>query len=455
MIMAQRAYYLLKTMPIAKDSLQSLRPADVCKALLAALDAADGRRRKRKRDQTPDSIGLSIKRELLENAVRDDPSPEAFDEWLLNYPTTHAEPESSGAVSAMARAVLEEWRLAHSLEDFRVWLERGAPSDDAKDEKPRDRPGGESKDELNPSSDQPLFNATAVVLTGGKSSRMGRPKALLLFDGEPLIVHLVRALKRMFAETVIVAAPDQQLPDLPATLVRDEVAYQGPVGGIYYGLKAASGEFCFVTSCDVPFLNPALISYLTSQISDYDVVVPFWENRFQPLHAVYRTTVLPLLKGQLDRGELRPIYLFDKVQTCKVDEDVIRRFDPEGLSFLNMNTPDDYERALQRWSKLRSTASRMDDESVSCTVELFGMARMLAKTKMVDLALPQQATLSDVFSELAEKLPTLVGRVITPEKNQLVSGCACNVNGLDFVRNPTAKVKTGDRILILSADAGG
>ena len=78
-------------MPITKDSLQSLRPADVCKALLAALDAADGRRRKRKRDQTPDSIGLSIKRELLEHAVRDDPSPEAFDEWLLNYPTTHAD----------------------------------------------------------------------------------------------------------------------------------------------------------------------------------------------------------------------------------------------------------------------------------------------------------------------------------------------------------------------------
>jgi molybdenum cofactor guanylyltransferase len=454
MIMAQRAYCLLKAMPIAKDSLQLLRPADVCKALLAALDAADGRRRKRKRDQTPDSIGLSIKRELLEHAVRDDPSPEAFDEWLLNYPMTHAAPESSGAVSAMARAVLEEWRLAHSLEDFRVWLERGAPSDDAKDEKPRDQ-SGVRKDELTPSSDQPLLNATAVVLTGGKSSRMGRPKALLLFDGEPLIVHLVRALKRMFAETVIVAAPDQELPDLPATLVRDEVGYQGPVGGIYYGLKAASGEFCFVTSCDVPFLNPALISYLTAQISHHDVVVPFWENRFQPLHAVYRTKVLPLLKGQLDRGELRPIYLFDKVQTCKVDEDVIRRFDPEGLSFLNMNTPDDYERALQRWSELRSSASRTDDELVSCTVELFGMARMLAKTKMVDVELPHQATLSDVFSELAKKLPTLVGRVITLEKNQLVSGCACNVNGLDFVRNAAAKVKSGDRILILSADAGG
>lgn len=311
------------------------------------------------------------------------------------------------------------------------------------------------KNETNLPSDQPIHDATAVVLAGGKSSRMGRPKSLLIFDGEPLIVHIVRALEHMFAETVIVAAPEQELPELPATLVRDEVAYQGPVGGIYYGLKAATGKFCFVTSCDVPFLNPSLILHLTSQISRYDVVVPFWEDRFQPLHAVYRTSVLGLLKEQLDRGELRPVYLFDKVDTCKIEEDAIRRFDPEGLSFFNMNTPDDYERALRRWNELNSSGRETGDELLSCTVELFGMARLLAKTKMIDLALPQGATLADLFAELAEKLPTLVGRVISSEKNNLISGCACNVNGLEFVRNPTAKIRTGDKILILSADAGG
>jgi hypothetical protein len=123
-----------------KDSSQSLRPADVCKALLAALEAAEGRKRKRKRDQTPDTIGLSIKRSLLARAVQDDPSPEAFEEWLLNYPLKCDTRESSGAISAMARSVLEEWRLAHSMNAFRVWLEQGAPSDDTKDEKPRDRP---------------------------------------------------------------------------------------------------------------------------------------------------------------------------------------------------------------------------------------------------------------------------------------------------------------------------
>ena len=115
---------------------QSLRPAEVCKALLAALEASEGRNRKRKRDQKPDTIGLSIKRSLLARAVQDNPDPEAFEEWLLNYPAKCDTPESSGAVSAMARTVLEEWRLAHSMDAFRVWLEKGAPSDDAKDEKP-------------------------------------------------------------------------------------------------------------------------------------------------------------------------------------------------------------------------------------------------------------------------------------------------------------------------------
>ena len=308
-------------------------------------------------------------------------------------------------------------------------------------------------DETNLPAAQPIADATAVVLAGGKSSRMGRPKSLLLFDGEPLIVHIVRALKQMFAETIVVAAPEQELPDLPAILVRDEVAYQGPVGGIHYGLKAASGNFCFVTSCDVPFLNLALISHLTSQMSTHDVAVPYWENRFQPLHAAYRTSVRPLLKEQLDRGELRPVYLFDKVRTRKIGEDEIRRFDPEGLSFFNMNTPDDYERALQRWEELNG--HKINNDPVQCTVELFGMAQLLAKTKTISLALPQDATLSQLFSALAERLPILVGRVISPEMNKLASGCACNVNGLEFVRNPTAKVKAGDKVLILSADAGG
>ena len=127
-------------MDTISTSSPSIRPADVCRALLAALEASEGRRRKRKRDQTPDAIGLAVKRDLLERVVVEDPNPEAFEAWLLNYPLTCGAPELSGPASAMARAVFEEWRLAHSLGEFRVWLREGAPSDDAKDEKPREPP---------------------------------------------------------------------------------------------------------------------------------------------------------------------------------------------------------------------------------------------------------------------------------------------------------------------------
>lgn len=316
-----------------------------------------------------------------------------------------------------------------------------------------------------------MEDAAAIILSGGKSSRMGQPKALLIFDGEPLILHIVRKLRSLFTDVVVVAAPEQVLPTMGVKFVRDEVAHQGPVGGIYYGLRAAGREVAFVTSCDVPFLNLALIFYLTSQISNHDVVVPHWQGRFQPLHAVYRRTVVPLLKEQLERGELRPIYLYGKVRTCEIPEEEIRRFDPEGLSFLNMNTPEDYEAALTRWeekstglrvqglgpdSQLSALSSKPSREgSVSCTVELFGVARLLAKTTEVSLSLAHGATLSDVYSALAERLPILVGRVITPDASSLSSGYACNVNGIDFVRNSNVKVNPGDRIFIISADAGG
>jgi molybdopterin-guanine dinucleotide biosynthesis protein A len=301
---------------------------------------------------------------------------------------------------------------------------------------------------------QTIADATAVVLTGGKSSRMGRPKALLPFDDEPLIAHIVRDLKRIFAEAVVVAAPDQELPPLPVTLVRDQVAYQGPVSGIYHGLRAATKDVCFVTSCDAPFLNLALISHLLSQITDWDVVVPFWQERFQPLHAVYRRSVAPLLHEQLERSELRPISLYPKVRTREISEDEVRRFDPEGLSFLNMNTLQDYQAAVDRWRNRKSSElETAPAEAISVSLELFGVARMLTKTKAVTLSLPRGATLANVFSALAEQLPVLVGRVI--DSNGLIAGYTCNINGLDFVRVPSAKINSGDKIFILSADAGG
>lgn len=106
----------------------ALRPADLCRRLLTALDASEGRRRRRKRDTNPDAIGMAIKRRLLEETVRDDPAPDAFEGWLLERCLSAS---GSGPVRAMAVEVLAEWRLAEVPGAFREWLRAGAPSDDA------------------------------------------------------------------------------------------------------------------------------------------------------------------------------------------------------------------------------------------------------------------------------------------------------------------------------------
>jgi hypothetical protein len=108
-----------------------VRPVDLCRGLLAALEASEGRRRRRERDTTPDAIGLRIKRDLLEAALRDDPEPEAFEGWLLGRCLAADEAVSIGAVRAMALDVLAEWRLAEASPQFSQWLASGAKSADA------------------------------------------------------------------------------------------------------------------------------------------------------------------------------------------------------------------------------------------------------------------------------------------------------------------------------------
>jgi hypothetical protein len=116
------------------------RPAEVCRELLAALEASEGRRQRRKRDTTPDAIGLAIKRDLLERAVAADPEPQAFESWLHEQCVGTGPAE--GGVRAMALSIFEEWRLTLEAGAFHEWLARGAPSDDA----PRGRRAPEVSD---------------------------------------------------------------------------------------------------------------------------------------------------------------------------------------------------------------------------------------------------------------------------------------------------------------------
>lgn len=190
---------------------------------------------------------------------------------------------------------------------------------------------------------------TGLILAGGRSARMGTPKALLRFGGEPLIRQVVRRLQPLFRELVVVAAPAQELPTMPARIVRDAQAYQGPVAGIFYGLQAIGGDAAFVMSCDSPFARTELIEHLIGVEGGYDAIVPRWGGQLQPLFAVYRASVSARLTACLAAGELRLTTVVDGLNARVVEEPEVRRFDPDGSSFVNVNTPDDYESALKRW----------------------------------------------------------------------------------------------------------
>ena len=133
----------MTTAPAAR----TLRPVEVCRELILALEASEGRRRRRKRDTTPDAIGLKIKRELLEAVIAEDPEPDEFEAWLLERSLSVG--PGSGGVRAMALSIWDEWRLALAAPSFRAWLESGAPSDDrATDDGPATaatRPSGETR----------------------------------------------------------------------------------------------------------------------------------------------------------------------------------------------------------------------------------------------------------------------------------------------------------------------
>ena len=187
-----------------------------------------------------------------------------------------------------------------------------------------------------------------VILAGGRSSRMGRPKAWLDFGGVPLLQRIISRLEPGFSRFLVVAAPGQDPPPTSASVVYDEQPGEGPVGGLVVGLTELRRPVALVVTCDVPFISPAIADYLLEQIEGYDVAVPEWSGRLNPLQAAYRTSSCqPVLAELFAAGRRRPVDLYDRVSTRIIREEEIRAIDPEGLTFLNMNSPEDYERALE------------------------------------------------------------------------------------------------------------
>ncbi len=180
---------------------------------------------------------------------------------------------------------------------------------------------------------------------------MGRAKAMLDFGGEPMIARIVRELRRRFDDIVVVAAPESveklAVEVSAAKIIRDETPFQGPADALRRGLRAVCNEIAFACSCDLPLLNADVAVALLGLLDNFDAVIPEIAGRLQPLHAVYRTACADALDAMAARGEKRLVVIADAVKTRRVTESELRAIDPELRSFLNVNTPDDYARALQ------------------------------------------------------------------------------------------------------------
>uniref|UniRef100_A0A7C4QQ27 Probable molybdenum cofactor guanylyltransferase n=1 Tax=Schlesneria paludicola TaxID=360056 RepID=A0A7C4QQ27_9PLAN len=192
----------------------------------------------------------------------------------------------------------------------------------------------------------------AIVLCGGRSSRMGRDKATLPFGPELMLQRVVRLISEVVKpeHIVVVAAAQQNLPPLPGDIAvaRDARPGRGPLEGLAAGLRLIGGQLdaVYATACDVPLLVPAFARHLFTLLEDYDIAVPTEGDFHHPLAAVYRPRVLPAIERLLAAGELRPRALFAAVATREVPVDELRCVDPRLETLLNLNRPEDYHSAL-------------------------------------------------------------------------------------------------------------
>jgi molybdopterin-guanine dinucleotide biosynthesis protein A len=178
----------------------------------------------------------------------------------------------------------------------------------------------------------------AIVLAGGRSRRFGRDKARALLLGKPLLAWVVEAVREVVDEVVVVRRSEQALPDVgDVALVEDLFPETGPLGGLYTGLQATLAPRAVVVACDMPLLQPALLSELLRLGEGHEIVAPVADGMPQPLCAVYGVSSAEALRKAIDAEEYRLTDFVAAQGAYLVGPEFWRTFDPEGLSFLNVN----------------------------------------------------------------------------------------------------------------------
>jgi len=190
------------------------------------------------------------------------------------------------------------------------------------------------------------MRVTGVIQAGGRSTRMGgRPKALLELGGRRIIERVIDAVAPSVNDLLIVTNTPELYAFLGLPMVADVYPDRGSLGGIYSGLKAAPGDAAFTVACDMPFLHPDVVRLVVERAESGDVVIPRVGGQLETLHAAYAKSCLPHIEERLVAGRLKIVEFFPRVRVVEIPEAEIARFRDPAIVFMNVNTPDELERA--------------------------------------------------------------------------------------------------------------
>src|SRR3954462_14081073 len=283
-----------------------------------------------------------------------------------------------------------------------------------------------------------MATAAGIVLAGGRSSRMGTPKPGLEWHGSPLLRRIVGIVDRSVdGPVIVVRAPGQELPALPADVevVEDAEEGRGPLQGLAAGLGAAreQAEVAYATSTDVPLLHPMFVRRVLATLGeDVDVVLPHVGGYPQPLAAAYRVELLDVVERLIAEDRMRPAFLFEASRVQRLDaaellaDPALAALDPQLDSVLNLNEPGDYEAARAR-------------PAPEVTVQRFGALRRLGDGGR-DPAVVRASTLAEAAAASG----------LTLDEHIVAA-----LNGDQITREPEAPLAAGDTVAFLAADAGG
>lgn len=191
-----------------------------------------------------------------------------------------------------------------------------------------------------------MKKATAIILAGGKNTRIGKNKAFIqLSTGETILQNAINMLQPIFPEIIIVTNQKDAYQKFNVPVVEDLIKESGPLGGIFTGLCYSTSKHNFLVACDMPFIKPALIKLLLEEIGNYDAVIPDVDGEVEPLFALYSKNCISVMFEHLQKQSLKIREVLGELHLKKIGAKEIDRLDPEHLSFFNINTEEDLRTA--------------------------------------------------------------------------------------------------------------